>query len=304
MLSNCMNAYLSLRRAAGFKLDTVERYLRSYVNFATSRGDTHVVGSTVIDWAARARSDDSRGRRLDQLIRFARFVRADDPRHDIPPDHVFCKRQHRRIPYLLTDQEVARLLCEAGNLGPTGSLRPHTYRTIFGLLAATGLRISEVLRLRFDDLTPDGLVIRETKFKKSRLVPLHGTVAEALDSYLERRRRRAGADPHIFVSHRGGGSLGYEVVANTFQKVLEAAGIPDQPSRSQPRLHDFRHRFAVRALQACPDNRDHITRHMLALSTYLGHARVESTYWYLESTPLLMADIAEACESFLAGGAS
>ena len=122
MLSDCMNAYLSLRRAAGFKLDTVERYLRSYVNFATSRGDTHVVGSTVIDWAARARSDNSRGRRLDQLIRFARFVRADDPRHDIPPDHVFCKRQHRRIPYLLTDQEVARLQCEAGNLGPIGSL--------------------------------------------------------------------------------------------------------------------------------------------------------------------------------------
>jgi integrase/recombinase XerD len=304
MLSDCVNAYLSLRRAAGFKLDTVERYLRSYADFATSRGDTHVVRDTVLAWAAKARSDESRGRRLDQLIRFARFVRADDPRHDIPPDHVFCKRQHRRIPYLLTDQEVARLLREAGNLGPTGSLRPHTYRTIFGLLAATGLRISEVLRLHFDDLTPDGLVIRETKFKKSRLVPLHGTVVEALDFYLEHRRRRAGADPYIFVSHRGGGRLGYDIVATTFQKVLDAAAIPDQPSRSKPRLHDLRHRFAVKALQACSDNRDHITRHMLALSTYLGHARVESTYWYLESTPPLMTDIAEACESFLTGGAS
>ena len=87
------------------------------------------------------------------MILFARFVRADDPRHDIPPDHVFCKRQHRRIPYLLTDQEVARLQCEAGNLGPIGSLRPHTYRTIFGLLAAPGLRISEVY--------PDSLRSRE-----------------------------------------------------------------------------------------------------------------------------------------------
>ena len=304
MLSDCVNAYLSLRRAAGFKLDTVETYLRSYADFATSRGDTHVVRNTALDWAAQARSDDSRGRRLDQLIRFARFARADDPRHDIPPDHVFCKRQHRRIPYLLTDHEVERLLREAGNLGPTGSLRPHTYRTIFGLLAATGLRISEALRLRFDDLTPDGLMIRETKFKKNRLVPLHGTVVEALGSYLERRRRRVGADPHIFVSHRGGGRLGYDVVATTFQKVLEAAGIPDQASRSQPRLHDLRHRFAVKALQACPDNRDRIARHMLALSTYLGHARVESTYWYLESTPPLMTDIAEACESFLTGGAA
>lgn len=304
MLSDCMNTYLALRRAAGFKLDTVESHLRSYVNFATSRGDSHVVCQTAMDWASMARSEDARAGRLQQLIRFARFVRADDPRHDIPPDHVFCKRQHRRTPYPFTDQEVARLLREADNLGPTGSLRPHTYRTIFGLLAATGLRISEVLRLRFDDMTPDGLVIRMTKFKKSRLVPLHRTVVEALDSYLERRRRCASADPHVFVSHRGGESLGYDVVAATFQKVIDAAGIPDLPGRSRPRLHDLRHRFAVKALQTCPDNRDRITRHMLALSTYLGHARLESTYWYLEITPSLMTDIAEACESFLTGGAS
>jgi len=304
MLSDCINTYLSLRRSAGFKLKTVEGYLQSYVNFATSRGDTHVIGKTVIDWAAEARSDYSRARRLDTLIRFARFVRADDPRHAIPPDEVFCKLQHRRTPYLLTDQEVARLLRAAGNLGPTGSLRPHTYRTIFGLLAATGLRISEALNLCLDDFTTDGMVICETKFKKNRLVTLHGTAVKALDSYLVRRRRCAGTDPHIFVSHRGGARLGYNIVSVTFQKVLETAGIPDQPGRPQPRLHDLRHRFAVKALQACPDNRDYITRHMLALSTYLGHARVESTYWYLESTPPLMTDIAEACESFLTGGAS
>lgn len=304
MLNDSMNTYLSLRRAVGFKLDTVETYLRSYVNFATSRGDTHVVGKTVIDWATKARSDDARARRVDALIRFSRFVRADDSRHDIPPDHIFCKRRHRRTAYLLSDQEVARLLREAGNLGPAGSLRPHTYRTIFGLLASTGLRISEALRLRFDDMTPGGLVIRETKFKKTRLVPLHGTVVEALDSYFERRRRCASADPHIFVSHRGGGRLHYDIVATTFQKVLGAAGIPDQASSSVPRLHDLRHRFAVKSLETCPDTRDRITRHMLALSTYLGHARMESTYWYLESTPLLMTDITKVCESFLKGGTS
>jgi len=304
MLNDCMNAYLSLRRAAGFKLHTVEKYLQSYVNFATSQGDTHVVSKTVVDWATKARSDDSRARRLQELVRFARFVRAEDPRHDIPPDHVFCIRRHRRTPYLLTDQEVVRLLREAGNLGPADSLRPHTYRTIFGLLASTGLRISEALGLCFNDLTPDGLVIRETKFKKSRLAPLHGTVVEALDSYLARRRRCASADPHIFVSHRGGGRLHYDIVATTFQEVLAAAGIPDQVSRSAPRLHDLRHRFAVKALQTCPDTRDRITRHMLALSTYLGHARMESTYWYLESTPPLMTDIADACEAFLTGDPS
>jgi integrase/recombinase XerD len=304
MLRDWMNTYLSLRRAVGFKLDTVETYLQSYVNFATSRGDTHVVSKTVIDWATKARSDDARARRLEELIRFARFVRAEDPRHEIPPDHVFCKRRHRRTPYLLTDHEVAQLLLEAGNLGPADSLRPHTYRTIFGLLASTGLRISEVLRLHFDDMTPDGLVIRETKFKKSRLVPLHETAVDALEAYLEHRRRRASDDPHIFVSHRGGGRLHYDIVATTFQKALDTAGIPNQPGRPAPRLHDFRHRFAVKALQTCPNARDHVASHMLALSTYLGHARMESTYWYLESTPLLMTDIAEVCESFLRGDAS
>ena len=116
MLSDCVNAYLSLRRAAGFKLDTVETYLRSYADFATSRGDTHVVRNTVLDWAAKARSDDSRGRRLDQLIRFARFARADDPRHDIPPDHVFCKRQHRRI----RDTQAPPLRVRASTVGGGG----------------------------------------------------------------------------------------------------------------------------------------------------------------------------------------
>lgn len=303
MLSDSMHTYLSLRRAAGFKLDTVETYLQSYVHFATSRGNTHVIGKTVINWAAKARSENSRALRLEHLIRFARFVRAEDPRHEIPPGQVFCRRRHRPTPCILTDQEVARLLCEAGNLGPRGSLRPHTYRTIFGLLASTGLRISEALRLRFDDITPDGLVIRETKFKKSRLVTLHETVAEALDAYLA-LRRRASSDPHIFVSHRGGGKLHYDIVATTFREVLDAADIPERPNGSVPRLHGLRHRFAVKALQACPDSRDRVTRHMLALSTHLGHARMESTYWYLESTPSLMTDIAVACESFLEGGAS
>lgn len=304
MLTDCVNNYLSVRRAVGFKLDTAEAYLRSYSDFATARGDVHIVGQTAIDWAAQACSDNSRARRLDALIRFARFLRSEDDRHEIPRDHVFCGQRHRRTPYLFTDGEVARLLRETDKLGPDGSLRPHTYHTIFGLLAATGLRISEALSLCFEDITRDGLVIRQTKFRKSRLVPLHVSAIAALDCYLERRRQFASGDSHLFVSHRGGRKLGYDIVAETFREVLAAASIPDQPTRSRPRLHDFRHRFAVRALTSCPDSRDRITRHMLALSTYMGHARVESTYWYLDSTPELMTDIAGACETFLQGESS
>jgi integrase/recombinase XerD len=163
-----------------------------------------------------------------------------------------------------------------------------------------GSRISEALSLHFHDVTSDGLIIRETKFRKSRLVWLHETAAAALQRYLLRRRKFASNDDHVFASRRGA-KLGYAVAAATFQEVLKTAGVQAKPSGPKPRLHALRHRFAIKALQACPDGRDRVTRHMLALSTYLGHARLEDTYWYLENTPQLMTDIADACESFMQG---
>ena len=303
MLSNAVNTYLSVRRAVGFKLKTVEGYLRSYANFATARGDIRVVSNTSIEWAGLATLQNQRANRLNVVIRFARFARAEDSCHEIPPANIFCGRRYRRTPYIFTDEEVQRLMLHSARLGPPGTLRPHTYSTLFGLLASTGLRISEALSLRFDDVTPEGLVIRETKFRKSRLVALHETAALALRHYLLRRGKFANCDDHVFVSCRGG-KLSYKIAATTFQEVLKAAGVQGKPNSPKPRLHDFRHRFAVKALQACPDGRDLVTRHMLALSTYMGHACLRSTYWYLESTPQLMKDIAGVCESFLQGGIS
>ena len=303
MLSNAVNTYLSVRRALGFKLKTVEGYLRSYADFATARGDIRVVSNTSIEWAGLATLQNQRANRLNVVIRFARFARAEDSCHEIPPANIFCGRRYRRTPYIFTDEEVQRLMLHAARLGPPGALRPHTYSTLFGLLASTGLRISEALSLRFDDVTPEGLVIRETKFRKSRLVALHETAALALRHYLLRRGKFANCDDHVFVSCRGG-KLSYKIAATTFQEVLKAAGVQGKPNSPKPRLHDFRHRFAVKALQACPDGRDRVTRHMLALSTYMGHACLRSTYWYLESTPQLMKDIAGVCESFLQGGIS
>ncbi|HEY6767078.1 MAG TPA: tyrosine-type recombinase/integrase [Candidatus Sulfotelmatobacter sp.] len=303
MLSNAVNTYLSVRRALGFKLKTVEGYLRSYADFATARGDIRVVSNTSIEWAGLATLQSQRANRLNVVIRFARFARAEDSCHEIPPANIFCGRRYRRTPYIFTDEEVQRLMLHSARLGPPGTLRPHTYSTLFGLLASTGLRISEALSLRFDDVTPEGLVIRETKFRKSRLVALHETAALALRHYLLRRGKFANCDDHVFVSCRGG-KLSYKIAATTFQEVLKAAGVQGKPNGPKPRLHDFRHRFAVKALQACPDGRDRVTRHMLALSTYMGHACLRSTYWYLESTPQLMKDIAGVCESFLQGGIS
>jgi len=163
------------------------------------------------------------------------------------------------------------------------------------------MRPAEARALELRDLTPDGLLIRESKYKKSRLLPLHDTTWAALESYLERRRRVAGHAPHLFVSRRGS-KLSHTIVAETFHVVVQAACIPREPGTSRPSLMDLRHTFAVRGLARCPDSRDQVGRHMLALTTYMGHAKVESTYWYLESTPELMIDIAQRCEAFVAGG--
>ena len=165
----------------------------------------------------------------------------------------------------------------------------------------TGLRPGEALALRVDDLTPDGLVIRQTKFRKSRLVPLHETTQAALERYRQRRRQVAGHDDHLFISLKRR-PLAMCSAACTFRQVLEAAGLPDRPGR--PRLHDLRHRFATRALELAPANRDHLDRYMLALRTYLGHTHLAGTYWYLEQVPQLMTEIAERCEAFFTGGPS
>ncbi len=297
MLMHAVDTYLAIRRAAGFKLDAVEGYLRNFAQFATAQGDTHVVTRTAIAWAAQAASEPQRHNRLNVVVRFARFSHAEDPRHDIPPARVFCGQRHRPTPYIFREQDIQALVTHAARLGPSGSLRPQTYSTLVALLAVTGLRISEALALRFQDVTPDGLVIRETKFRKSRLVPLHETATSALQGYLAQRCALALDDDHLFVSSRRR-PLSYFTVVKTFHQLLDAAGIPADPDRPRPRLMDLRHTFASRALETCPDGRDNVGRHMLALTTYMGHARVASTYWYLEQTPQLLGDIAQTCERF------
>ena len=301
MLQRAVNTYVAVRRAAGFALKATAYYLRDLTRFAVARGDTHVVAQTAMAWAAQAPSEAQRHNRLMTLRRFARFMHAEDPRHELPPDAVFCGRRQRPTPYIFRQEEIQRIVAQARQLGPSGSLRPETYSTLFGLLAATGMRTSEARALHCRDVTSDGLIIRESKFKKSRIVPLHDTTRDVLEYYLDRRCRQAGYDPHLFVSLRHG-KLSRTAVAETFHHVLKALDIPETPGRPRPRLMDLRHTFAVRALETCPEGRDHVGRPILALTTYMGHAKVESTYYYLENTPELMADIAQCCEAFMSGG--
>jgi integrase/recombinase XerD len=188
----------------------------------------------------------------------------------------------------------------ANRLRRSYPLRRQVYGTLLGLLAATGLRISEALDLRFHDVLPDGVLqIRRTKFGKNRLVPLHPTTAKALANYLEQRRRLAVTDDHVFLS-AGNQRISSSMVEYTFHRILRLADIA--PSRKRPpRIHDVRHTFATRALEQCSTRREAVARHFVALATYMGHTDIAHTYWYLEATPELMTGIAAAAEALIAG---
>ncbi|MFZ3032958.1 MAG: tyrosine-type recombinase/integrase [Parvibaculum sp.] len=294
-----IETYLALRRATGFAMSNAEYLLKSFAAFAVERGDAYVQTQTAIDWAALGPSVTQRDARLKTVCRFARHIRVEDVQHELPPANHFGARKRRRPPHIYSGAEICRLIEAAGWLRPQGGLRSLTYATLIALLAATGLRISEALKLTFADITSDGLLIRETKFHKTRLVPLHDTVVAGLQRYLKRRGPSSGDDP-VFAD-RHGRPLRYIAVKETFDRLVCKAGIRPTSAR-RPRLHDLRHTFAVRALQGSPTGRNRCGAHMVALATYMGHVNIYTTYWYLEATADLVRDIAVAGEAFMLEG--
>ncbi|AEQ53597.1 tyrosine-type recombinase/integrase [Pelagibacterium halotolerans] len=305
MLRNATDRYIALRRTLGYKLVKTERHLHAFSDFAADRGETHIRAATVLRWLETvAGTPNTRARRMSEIILFARFLHAEDSRHEIPRADL-PRSQVRPVPYIYTPDEIARILDAAGSLRhqKPNPLRRQLYVMLFGLIAATGLRVCEALGLKLDDIQPGGVLhIRETKFRKSRLVPLHATVVEALDRYLALRRQHACESPWLFTSvqHR---EMCPTTVNYTFRCVLRRAGIAPE-RRQQPRIHDLRHTFATRVLEQCGAERRAVARHFVALSTYLGHVDVRNTYWYLEATPGLMADIAAAGEMLVGESAA
>lgn len=302
MLSRDLDSYIALQRARGLKFTTQPCLLRSFVAAAEAAGDTHVRTARVLDWAARTTSDEQARNRLAIVRRFAEHLAIADPVHEVPPADAFGRwRFERRMPHIYTTAEIAALMTAARRLGPPDTIRGETLATLIGLLAATGLRVSEALGLDLDDVTVDGLVIRETKFRKSRLVPLHPSARAALDSYTRRRRLVPGTGDALFVGDHGR-RPSYVTLYALFLRIARETGLRGLPGEKGPRLHDLRHTFAVRSLEACGGDRRAISRHMLALSTYMGHADPSHTWWYLQATPALMRHIAEAGEALMAEG--
>jgi integrase len=225
---------------------------------------------------------------------FARHVANIDPKTQVPPAGILPGLK-RAKPYVYSDAEIDALLAAALALPPEDGLRRWTYHCLFGLIAATGMRLSEAIGLQREDVDLDTgvLTVRQSKFGKSRLVPLHPTTRAALRSYAERRDAHLGSrcGPHFFVAERGGRLL-HQYVHRVFWRLSREIGLRRPGDRTGPRVHDFRHRFAIRTLLSWYREGTDVEKKLPALSTYLGHTCVRDTYWYLSACPQLMQEAA------------
>ncbi len=301
MLNAHADRFIQIHRKLGLKLANNERVLKQFTIYADGIGDRHLQFDRIKSWCKCASSQKAARSNYEILRRFCLFMNAEDPAHEIPPAGLFGHgKQPRPTPYIFQPEDIRNIIKEAQLQRPERSMCPHTYPHLYGLLAATGLRISEALRLTFDDVTVDGLIIRHSKYDLSRLIPLHKTTREALNRFLVIRKQINCPSKELFiVSH---GKAPTKTRAHVvFIQILRRLGLRS-PSGPGPRLHDLRHTFAVRSLEQCPHDPAAVARHILALSTYLGHANIHSTYWYLEATPILLHNIARANEMLFEGG--
>lgn len=292
-LQNALDEYLALRRALGHKLRDAGRLLQRFIVFADHTGAPYITTELALAWATQSATVQPAewARRLGTVRRFAQYCSAIDPRTTIPPPDLLPYRHQRPTPYIYRDKEITRLLDAARQLASVTGLRPHTYATLFGLYAATGMRCGEPLQLNRDDVDlADGvLTIRGTKFGKSRYVPLHISTQRALQHYATRRDRLCPTpdSPSFFLSERGT-RLSQWSVRWTFVKLSRQIGLRGASDSRGPRLHDLRHRLAVSTLLHWHRRGVDVERRLPALSTYLGHAHITDTYWYLTATPELL----------------
>lgn len=299
-LRQAVEEYLSLRRALGFKLSDVGVAFRSFLAFCDSEGAAVVTTELARRWAVSANASPARAAWRLRIVRdFAIHHQASDPRTEVPPKDLLPCRNHRKTPYLYSDQEVGRLLQAARGLPPGHGLRHRTYPTLIGLLAATGLRVGEALALNDADIDWQAgmLIVRESKFRKTRLVPAQASVVDRLRQYQEARGRvhPAPLTPAFFVSERGQ-RLPYPTVGMVFRRLCAQIGLHGSATARGPRIHDLRHRFAVNTLIRWYREGVDVERCLPWLSTYLGHGRCEHTYWYLTAVPELLRLAAERLE--------
>jgi integrase/recombinase XerD len=293
-LRKAVEEYLTMRRSLGFKLRDMGYNLHHFVSFMEQQGASIITVDLALHWAQQPQGVKPAqwASRLSFVRSFARYWSAIDSRTEIPPMGLLPYRAKRATPYIYSDKEIEQLLNAAKNLPPSASLRPWTYYTLFGLLAVTGMRISEVICLERSDVDLDRklLTVRLTKFGKFRLITLHQSTVENLKQYLQRQDQLhpRSTTSRFFLSNKGI-PLTDNMVRWTFVKISCQIGLRKIGDSSGPRIHDLRHRFAVTTLINWYRTGVNVEQRLPVLSTYLGHAHVTDTYWYLSAIPELLA---------------
>ena len=305
-LRSALERYLSMRQGLGYKYQHQARRLADFVSFMEKRKATTITTKLAVAWATLPPDRHaSWALRLTDVRGFARHIANIDPQTEVPPAGILPPLK-RAKPYVYSDAEINALLAAALALPPANGLRRWTYHYLFGLIAVTGMRLSEAIGLQRSDVNLDEgvLTVRQSKFGKSRLVPLHRTTREALLSYAERRDAHLGSrcGPHFFVAERGGRLL-HQYVHRVFWRLSREIGLRRPGDHTGPRVHDFRHRFAIRTLLDWYREGIDVEQQLPVLSTYLGHACVRDTYWYLSACPELMEAGGAAPRSTVGGQA-
>ncbi len=305
-LSQAAQEYISLRRSLGYKLIDAASLLKDFGSFMEREGASYITAKLALQWAMEPKNvlPAQWSSRLSVVRRFAQYAKAMDLRNEVPPCGLLPYKYQRCNPYIYRDEEVLRLLQACTSLTFGNGLRRHTYYTAFGLLAVTGMRISEVTALSREnvDLTQGIISVRETKFAKTRLLPLHDSTLQVLREYARLRDQihpKSGISA-FFLSDQGT-CLTAWAVRWVFIRLSCRIGLRKPTDSHGPRIHDLRHSFAVKTMINWYREGVDVEKHIALLSTYLGHVKPSDTYWYLSSVPELIGLAATRLEKHLGG---
>lgn len=296
-----LDRYLGVRRSLGYDLSTASRILRRFVDYAESQGLEHVSTDLFLRWqqAYGHAGGQTWAARFGMVRLFAQWLHGLDPAHEALPRGLMRYRARRPRPFIYSKEEVASIVAAAQELPSPYGHRGLTYSTLFGLIAVTGLRVSEALALDAGDVDLEAgvLIIRRGKRGKARLAPLHSSVTQHLQAYIRERDRLLGFTPEPFFVGKQGARVDDCSARYNFALVCKQLGLrpPQRFGRHGrgPRIHDLRHTFAARTMIGWYRTGQDVAAEMLKLTTYLGHTKPENTYWYIEAVPELLELAAE-----------
>ncbi|MFH1380442.1 MAG: tyrosine-type recombinase/integrase [bacterium] len=290
-LKKALAEYLNLQRTLGFKLRTAGIMLNSFISFLKENKSLVITTKLALQWATQPIHAQPmyQAYRLCMVRHFAQYRITQDPKTEIPSQQLLPFRYTRKPPYLYTDNEIKKLLKAARELSSTTGLKPETYSTLFGLLATTGMRVSEAIHLNCADvdLTNNVIIVRESKFRKTRLVPIHPTTQRALKNYAYARNHWYPQSKSFFITETNI-RLNYQAVRRVFIKLSRTIGFKSAGAHRAPHIHDLRHRFALSTVIRWYRTGIDVEKHLPKLSTYMGHVMITYTYWYLTAVPELL----------------